>query len=82
MLKGKKMQSSGKFSFRQVLVILQYSISIALIIATITANNQMNFMAEKPLGFNNENMLVIPVESNQVKDHYDAFKPAYWKPCC
>lgn len=73
-LKGKKMQSSGKFSFRQVLVILQYSISIALIIATITANNQMTFMAEKPLGFNNENMLVIPVESNQVKDHYEAFK--------
>lgn len=78
-LKGKKMHSAGKFSFRQVLVILQYSISIALIIATIIANNQLKYISEKPLGFNNENMLVIPVESNQVRTHYEAFKNSLMK---
>jgi len=73
-LKGRLQESRGKFSFRQVLVVIQFSISIALIIGTFTALRQMNYMQNKPIGYNKENMMVLPVESNDVVTHFESFK--------
>jgi len=73
-LKGKMQQGSSRFSFRQILVVLQFSITIALIIGTVTALRQMHFMQNKDMGYNKENLIVIPVESNNVITHYDAFR--------
>lgn len=73
-LKGKLQQGSSRFSFRQILVVLQFSITIALIIGTVTAMRQMHYMQTKDMGYNKENLLVIPVESNNVITHYDAFR--------
>lgn len=64
----------GRFSFRQVLVILQFSISIILIIGTITAYLQINYFYDKPLGYNNENLFVISTESNKVRENIQTFK--------
>jgi len=72
-LKGKMQQGSSRFSFRQILVVLQFSITIALIIGTVTALRQMHFLQTKDMGYNKENLIVIPVESNNVITHYDAF---------
>lgn len=73
-LKGKIVQSSGKFSFRQILVILQFTISIALIIGTIIAYRQLSYVSSKPLSFIKENQLVVPVESNNVRTHFTSFR--------
>jgi putative ABC transport system permease protein len=73
-LKGRLQTGGGKFSFRQVLVVIQFSISIALIIGTFTALRQMNFMQNKPMGYNKENIMVLPVESNDVITHFESFK--------
>lgn len=73
-LKSRFESAPGKISFRQILVILQFTISIALIIGTATAYQQLNYIQNKPLGYTKENMLVIPVESNYVQKHYDAYK--------
>jgi putative ABC transport system permease protein len=67
-------QGSSRFSFRQILVVLQFSITIALIIGTVTALRQMHFMQNKDMGYNKDNLIVIPVESNNVITHYDAFR--------
>lgn len=73
-LKGRSRGSSGNFNFRQILVVLQFAISIMLIIGTMTAYLQMQYFQNKPLGFSKENMLVIPVESNNVREHYQVFR--------
>lgn len=73
-LKGKIQHGNSRFSFRQILVVLQFSITIALIIGTVTALRQMHFMQTKNIGYNKENLVVIPVESNNVVTHYDAFR--------
>ena len=73
-LKGKMDTKSKNFSFRQILVVLQFGISIALIIGTITAYLQMNYFQKKSLGFQKENLLIIPFESNYVRDHYSVFR--------
>lgn len=52
--------SIGGISLRRVLVVTQFSISQVLIIGTIVAVSQMNFVRSADLGFNKEAILVIP----------------------
>ncbi len=58
-LRGKLKGGKGSTSLRNVLVVLQFAISITLISSTLIVYNQMNFMLEKPLGFEKENVIVI-----------------------
>jgi putative ABC transport system permease protein len=50
--------SSGKW-LRNGLVIFQFWISIILLIGTLVIKEQMNFMSEKSLGFDKDQMLVV-----------------------
>ncbi len=73
-LKGRLREVKGKFSFRQILVVLQFTISIALIIGTLTALKQMKYVQNKPLGYDKENLMVLKVESSEVVNRFNAFK--------
>ena len=57
--KGQLKRSSGGFSLRNILVVLQFTISIALISATLIVFDQMSYMLNKPLGFEKENVVVL-----------------------
>jgi putative ABC transport system permease protein len=50
-------QGSGKL--RNVLVVVQFTISIILITCTLVVQRQLNFMKSKKLGFDKENVLII-----------------------
>jgi putative ABC transport system permease protein len=64
-LKGKLSQKNiGGFSLRRVLVITQFAISQMLIIGTIVIASQMNFSQHSDLGFNKDNILMLPVPLN------------------
>ena len=58
-LNNTAVQRSGRSTFRSTLVILQFSISIFLIIGTAVIYQQLNFMQKKNLGFSKEQVLVI-----------------------
>ena len=58
-LKGSFKTSSKGVNLRRGLVILQFSLSISLIVGTIVVFRQLNFMQHKSMGFKNEQMLVI-----------------------
>lgn len=73
-LKGKLMEAKSGFSFRQILVVVQFAISIALIIGSLTAVKQMNYLQDKPLGYDKEHMMVLPVENNRIEVHFESFK--------
>ena len=69
-LKGaNKLKSSN---LRSSLTVLQFVISIILIIATIVISAQMNYIAHKPLGFNKTEVVSIPIGSGINKQ--DALK--------
>lgn len=73
----KNEESGGsKFSLRQILVVFQFSISILLIIGTITAFLQINYFYNKPLGYDQENLLVISTESSEVRNSFETYKTA------
>ncbi|MBN1273936.1 MAG: ABC transporter permease [Candidatus Aminicenantes bacterium] len=55
-LKGRLKGNAGK-SFRRVLVIVQFTLSIMLIICTSVVYRQLAFVQSKPLGFNKELLL-------------------------
>jgi putative ABC transport system permease protein len=60
-LKGFK-GSVGSLSIRRVLVIFQFTLSICMIISAIFVYNQIQFMKNKPLGFNESNMVQLDLE--------------------
>ncbi len=73
-LKGRLLHGNSRFSFRQVLVVIQFSITIALIIGTVTALRQLDYMQNKDMGYNNENLMVLPVQSNEVETKFQSFR--------
>jgi putative ABC transport system permease protein len=60
-IKGKISIGSGKQSLRLILVGSQFVLSIFLIASTLVMNQQLNFLQNKNLGFDKENIVVIPL---------------------
>ncbi|NQU50926.1 MAG: ABC transporter permease, partial [Bacteroidetes bacterium] len=50
--------SSGSLTARRVLVIIQFTISLVLIIGTLVMHKQMNYFSNKDLGFNKDAILI------------------------
>jgi putative ABC transport system permease protein len=72
-LKGMLKVGSGNVSFRQVLVVLQFSISIILIVATAVVFQQLQYIQNKALGFNKEHIITMSYE-RALTPQYEAFK--------
>ncbi|MFC2166160.1 ABC transporter permease, partial [Acidobacteriota bacterium] len=67
-IKGLFKSGSGNTRFRSVLVIVQFTISVALIVGTIIVFNQLNYMKNKRLGFQKEQVVVIPISDESTLD--------------
>ena len=73
-LKGRFSNSLAATSLRKGLVIFQFVISVALIIASVIISNQMSYLRSKDLGFIKEQQVVIPLRSATAKANYPALK--------
>jgi putative ABC transport system permease protein len=72
-LRGEATKGKKGTSFRKVLVVFQFAISAALIMSLSIIYNQMNFMKNANLGFDKENVLLIPMDPDMRKN-YDGLK--------
>ena len=61
-LKGNFKTSGRGVLLRQSLVVFQFSISVVLIVGTIAIVNQLNYVSNARLGYNKENVLVLPLD--------------------
>ncbi|RFM25791.1 ABC transporter permease [Deminuibacter soli] len=75
-LKGKLRLGKGGAAFRQGLVVVQFSISVFLIIGTLMMTKQLNFVKNKQLGYDKAQTLMIPIDNNDIYDHMLSFKHA------
>jgi len=73
--KGIKIKSGGASLVRKGLVVLQFTISIVLIISTVIIYQQIQHAKDRDLGYNRNNLLTMPVRGDMVKN-YDAIKQA------
>jgi putative ABC transport system permease protein len=72
-LKGLFKVGGSNFSFRKILVVLQFTISIILIITTIVVFQQLHFVQKASLGYNKEHLLNLPYYT-QLNDQYESFR--------
>ena len=72
-LKGLFKVKGANVSFRKVLVITQFSISIILIIATAIVFQQLHYMQQKSLGFDKDHVAVLPY-NNALGDKFESFR--------
>ncbi len=73
-LKGEKVGGKGSISLRRVLVVFQFVLTIVMIVSTIVIAQQLNYIRNKDVGFNKEQMLVIDINSRNVRDNFQAMK--------
>jgi putative ABC transport system permease protein len=58
-LKGRVHSTTGTFSFRKVLIVLQFVVAVLLVSGTYAVYKQMQFMQEYNLGMNIDQLLVV-----------------------
>lgn len=73
-LKGKLRLGKGGASFRQALVVVQFSISVFLIISVIIIFKQMNYMRNRQLGYDQEQTLIISIDNSDFYKNMNVFK--------
>jgi len=59
--------------FRKILVVVQFSLSILLIIGTLIVYKQLTFMKEKELGYDQEHLIYLPLRG-ETTEYYEILK--------
>lgn len=72
-LKGETASGRGNGRLRQILVVIQFSMSILIATVAIFMNQQLRFLQEKDLGFEKEDLVCIPM-SQDMKGKYYSLK--------
>ncbi len=73
--KGTLASGSKGVTLRKALVLCQFTISIVLIIGSLVVHQQLDFMKNRDLGFDKEEILVLPVRGSQaIKENYEPIK--------
>jgi putative ABC transport system permease protein len=67
------------FSLRKALVVFQFALSIILIIATIIALQQLQYMQSQNLGFEKEQVVAIPLRDQSETDLQNLLKSEFVK---
>lgn len=74
-LKGSFASTEAGNGLRKGLVIVQFSVSIVLIVSTLVVYSQLSYMRSHELGFKKDHMLVMDFQfDGRVTDHEDAVK--------
>ncbi|MGB5982347.1 MAG: ABC transporter permease [Nonlabens sp.] len=64
---------AGRFSAlpRKVLVVSQFTVSIALIIGTLVVMSQIDYSKNRPTGYNNDGLIQVPIFSMDFNGRYE-----------
>ncbi|MDQ4139821.1 MAG: ABC transporter permease [Bacteroidota bacterium] len=76
-LKGSISMGARGGSLRKTLVVCQFTISLMLLVGTIMVYRQLNFMKDQNLGFEKEQMLVLPVRGTSIADNFEQIKTEF-----
>jgi putative ABC transport system permease protein len=72
-LRGDTISGRKSGTLRQILVVIQFTLSILIAVSAIFMYKQLKFLQEKELGFNKDNLICIPMAEN-MKSKYYSFK--------
>jgi putative ABC transport system permease protein len=66
-LKGKLAAKGGSKAFRRALVVVQFGLSIFMLVSTLIVFDQLQFLRSKDLGFNKENIIRLNMNSRDMQ---------------
>jgi putative ABC transport system permease protein len=69
-LKGESLSGKGSGRLRQVLVVIQFTLSILIAVSATFMYLQLKFLQNKELGYNKENLICIPMPDNMKQKYY------------
>jgi putative ABC transport system permease protein len=66
----------GRFASipRKILVVLQFTVSVTMIIGTLVVFRQIQFAKSRPIGYSRSRLLSLPIKSDDIRKHYDVFR--------
>ena len=64
-LKGSLSKASGNVNLRRTLVVLQFSISMIMLICTWVVYSQLSYLQKKDLGFNKDQVMTVTINTGQ-----------------
>jgi putative ABC transport system permease protein len=67
-LKGLKIKSDSSVSVRKVLVVVQFVFAACLIICTAVIYQQLNFVKNKPIGYDKANLVQIAIQGKMASE--------------
>ncbi|WP_430906815.1 ABC transporter permease [Maribacter sp. 2-571] len=72
---------AGKYAGlpRKILVVLQFTVSVAFIIGTFIVMQQINYAKNRPVGYDKEGLLQIPTFSEDFTGKYDLMRSEFLK---
>lgn len=73
-LNGELWKKSNKFSLRSILLIVQFTVSIGLIISTLVVYIQLNYFQNKGYGFDHKNLVAIRVTGENYRQEAELLK--------
>lgn len=59
---------------RKVLVVLQFTVSVILIIGTIVVFRQIEFAKDRPIGYDRSSLINVYLQTNDIHDHFEAVR--------
>ena len=78
-LGGKLKLNSGRSLLRKTLVIVQFAVSVILIAGSIILYQQLRFMKNEKLGFEKDQIVVLPLRNTASPDSYRSLKNEFTK---
>jgi len=76
-IKGSGRIEKGGFNFRRALVVFQFAISTFLIIGSLIIGGQLRFLQNNKLGFNSDQVIVIPIKDTLMQANYESTKSEF-----
>jgi putative ABC transport system permease protein len=62
------------FTPRRILVTLQFVVSVALIIGTLVIFRQLEHAKDRPIGYNQDNIITVPIKTPEIMHHFESLK--------
>ncbi len=59
---------------RKALVVVQFTVSIILIIGTIAVFHQIQYVKDRPVGYERDGLVTVPMQNDDIHQHYDAVR--------
>lgn len=73
-LRGSRTTQTGGSVLRKVLVVAQFAGGIALVVATLVVMRQMDYIRDRNLGYDSEQVVTVPMRSNAVEEQAELVK--------